>query len=556
MSEVNNIDKYIFELDMQAKNGDILSAFKLFKINEYGLKEKESDGNIITLREVNTKDADIYLNMCNSLYTNIDNGLDKGIYLNDLTLIDFRKFKAIKIKLDKKLTVFIGNNGSGKTSIIDAIVKTISWIGPNIIRKGGRGKLVTDYDVNNASKRYAEINSRFIFNENIVYEAALRKNSKNSIENINSTIEPLEDLGEIYRTLISERNGNRSEYISLPIFLYYSSDRNNLKTKWTFDEEKINVSLKRLEAYDKKTLDGAIDFTGFLEWFIAIDNLSGNSFKLKLEESKNLVLSLKNAGAEDGENNLNKLYIEKLGELDELTKIVKNKEVYSKKIELVKQTISKAIPEFNDIYVDKSSGRAEVMVEIEGENVNIIQTSQGQQVLISLVSDIARQVITLNEKLDNPLSSNGIIVIDEIELHLHPKWQQNIVGALVNCFPNIQFIITTHSPQVLSTVDKNNIRIFAKNKVGEYLSVPPKFQTKGVQSADIMAKIMETDSIPDIKEARDVDQFSVLLSNHKIDEAKKLLENLKIHFGIEHPIILNCENLITIYKFKNSIMKK
>ncbi|HEM6888749.1 TPA: AAA family ATPase [Providencia rettgeri] len=556
MNEINLISKYIFDLEMQAKNGDILSAFKLFKINEYGITKKENDGNFITLREKNSKDADFYLELCNRLYTNSDNGLDMGIYLSDLTLIDFRKFKSIKIKLDRKLTIFIGNNGSGKTSIIDAIVKTISWIGPNIIRKGGRGKLVTDYDVNNASKRYAEINSRFIFNGNVVYEAALRKNSKNSIDNINSTIEPLEDLGEIYRTLVSERNGSRGEDIALPIFLYYSADRNNIKINRTFDEGKLNVSLRRFEAYDRKTLDGAIDFSGFLEWLIVIDNLSGSSFKQKANEYEKLVSSLKVAGAEDEKSNLNKLYLENLNELNKLTEILKNNESYSKKIELVKSVIITAMPEINDIYVDKSQGRAEIMLKFEEEKINITQASQGQQILISLVSDIARKLITLNEKLENPLFSNGIIVIDEVELHFHPKWQQNIVGILVNCFPNIQFIITTHSPQVLSTVDKNNIRIFAKNEIGEYLSVPPKFQTKGVQSADIMAQIMGTDSIPDIQEARDVDQFSKLLSDGFVEEAMNLLDKLRIHFGSDHPIILNCKNSIKIYELKNKIMNK
>ncbi|MFN6817376.1 AAA family ATPase, partial [Proteus mirabilis] len=177
-------------------------------------------------------------------------------------------------------------------------------------------------------------------------------------------------------------------------------------------------------------------------------------------------------------------------------------------------------------------------------------------VLVSLITDIARRILTLNPNLDNPLDSYGIVVIDEIELHLHPKWQQNVVNALLKSFKNVQLVITTHSPQVLSTIDKKNIRMFVKNDQGEMRSVSPTFQTKGVKSADVMARIMGADSIPDVKEARDVDEFSQLLSEGKKDDALSLLDELKLHFGEEHPVILDCENSIKIYELKERIRNK
>lgn len=80
-----------------------------------------------------------------------------------------------------------------------------------------------------------------------------------------------------------------------------------------------------------------------------------------------------------------------------------------------------------------------------GSEISIFNLSQGEKTLIALVSDIARRLVILNPSLENPLNGYGIVLIDEIDLHLHPKWQQTIVQKLENTFPNIQFILSTHS---------------------------------------------------------------------------------------------------------------
>jgi predicted ATP-binding protein involved in virulence len=554
MSRSERIKKEMLLLERRAKKGDVFSAFKLFKTYENGITERLDDGEVSQLLPPDNEKANFYLDVCNDIIlAGSDKEINNGFYFKRLVLTDFRKFKHLNVKLDKNLTVFIGDNGSGKTTVIDAIVKTVSWISPNIIRKGGKGKPITEYDVNTNSDRVAEINSQLVVSQRSFCEATLRKNSKNYAEHAFSKIEPLEDFGELYRVLSSSRNERRHKSINLPVFLYYSIDRNNIKTNRTFDEGSTSVSTERFSSYDKKTLEGASDFSGFLEWFIVTDNLAGGNLKEDLIVADKRIASLKLAGASEIEHELNELYINELALRDKLLEVLKNKSIYLKKLELTKNVIRTVIPGFTDIYVEKKSGRAEVMIEIENQKINITLASQGQQVLISLVTDIARRMITLNPNVANPLDSYGIVVIDEIELHLHPKWQQNVVGALLKSFKNIQFVITTHSPQVLSTVDKKNIRMFVENDKGDIISAPPTFQTKGVKSADIMAQIMGTYSIPDVKEARDVDDFTALLSNDKKSEALILLESLKKHFGDTHPVILDCENSIKIYELKEKL---
>lgn len=74
---------------------------------------------------------------------------------------------------------------------------------------------------------------------------------------------------------------------------------------------------------------------------------------------------------------------------------------------------------------------------------------------MALLGDLARRIAIANPYRENPMEGEGIVLIDEIELHMHPSWQRRILGVLKQLFPNVQFIITTHSPQVLGSVDNS-----------------------------------------------------------------------------------------------------
>jgi predicted ATP-binding protein involved in virulence len=75
-----------------------------------------------------------------------------------------------------------------------------------------------------------------------------------------------------------------------------------------------------------------------------------------------------------------------------------------------------------------------------------------------MIVDIARHLAIANPNPEqNPLEGNGIVLIDELDLHLHPRWQRSIVGHLQKTFPNLQFIATTHSPQIIGEVEHEKI---------------------------------------------------------------------------------------------------
>ena len=138
-------------------------------------------------------------------------------------------------------------------------------------------------------------------------------------------------------------------------------------------------------------------------------------------------------------------------------------------------------------------------------------------------------------------------------MHLHPQWQQRILLTLQNIFPNIQFIVSTHSPQILSTVDKSSIRKLANNSIST-----PLYQTQGVMSSEILEQIMETSSVPEIQISKDFERYLSLIEQdlHEESEGKALEEKLHSHFGENHPIVKEYRSQIKLLELKKKIANR
>jgi predicted ATP-binding protein involved in virulence len=140
-----------------------------------------------------------------------------------------------------------------------------------------------------------------------------------------------------------------------------------------------------------------------------------------------------------------------------------------------------------------------------------------------MVGDIARRLAIANPSLDDPLQGEGIVLIDEIELHLHPQWQHKIIPRLTETFPNCQFIITTHSPQVLSHVQPENIYILQSTPNGIIASHPE--SSYGRDSNQILENIMGVSAYPEDIE-KDLSELFRLIERNDLVGAKQLREQL------------------------------
>lgn len=204
-----------------------------------------------------------------------------------------------------------------------------------------------------------------------------------------------------------------------------------------------------------------------------------------------------------------------------------------------------------------------VMQKGEQEILPVSLLSDGTRTMISLVADMAFRCVCLNglSGLDSPLNSPGIVMIDEIDLHLHPRWQQRVLHSLRQAFPQIQFIVTTHSPQVLSTVDRTAIRLLSQTSDDCLLTMHseiPNLQTQGVSSSDILAQVMDVDPVPDEKAARQLSEYKALIQQNQqeAESTQSLRQQLERHFGPEHPAIMECDRLIRFQAFKHKVSQR
>jgi predicted ATP-binding protein involved in virulence len=152
--------------------------------------------------------------------------------------------------------------------------------------------------------------------------------------------------------------------------------------------------------------------------------------------------------------------------------------------------------------------------------------------------DLARRLSQANPSLDDPLTEgDALVLIDEIDLHLHPKWQRQIVRNLTTVFPRCQFIVTTHSPQVIGEVEHDRIQIIAN---GQVYSPTHSF---GVDSSRVLEEIMEAD--PRAQEVKDLlSQLSQEVGNQRFESARVLLAQLVDRLGEDDPEVTRVRTLL------------
>ncbi len=393
-----------------------------------------------------------------------ENNFD-NIYLNSLTLINYKGFKELRFKDgDKNKSHFIGvvgDNASGKTTFIQAIVKSLTWFVNNIEKNGGRGLHIDTNEISVGSDEHAEIEVSLSISNNDNVTFSLGKSSLHSQKSINNNIEDISNLGSLYRSCAKDSS------FPLPLIAFY-----NMSTR-TYTNKFPNGDISRLYGYHK-ALNAKLDTSYFLDVYNQIDNIINAD---KSEELNQLMKEIEQLddfdeiGDEFTFDNIQKLnnkiellptLLKKLQSLQhpiENNNVDNYKKLYEKLLNKTTEAISTFLPEIDNVFIKKEISKTSnsFFIKKKDKEIRLTDLSQGELALITLIGDLAFRSVILNPEMKNPLDCNGIVLIDEIDLHLHPDWQRNIVMRLSNTFKNIQFIFTTHSPFVISSIDDKDI---------------------------------------------------------------------------------------------------
>ncbi|MGP8329417.1 MAG: AAA family ATPase [Methanosarcinaceae archaeon] len=433
-----------------------------------------------------------------------------------LNLKNFRDAQALSLELNSKLNVFVGVNGSGKSTVLDAIAIMLSWPVSRIIRPGASGRPITENDITNGRSSSSiqlscEIDSKMI-------EWKLSKNRKGHAPSKDKS--NLLDLKD-YVTIIQNQISETSKRVNIPLFVYYPVNRAVLDIPLRIHGQH-NFDL--LTVYDDALTSGA-NFRTFFEWFRVREDLENEKFR-----DYNLNL--------DKETSL-----QRIKEIEDLLNDLENNPNISIKpidsqfldpqLEAVRNALSNILPDFSNLTVRRNPLRMEV--EKNGKCLTVNQLSGGELNLIAMIGDLARRMAIANPDTTKPLLGSGIVLIDEIDLHLHPKWQRTIVPKLSDVFPNCQFIISTHSPHVITHVQPESLFILKQTDSGIVAEKP--YESYGKNVDRILEDLMGLKTTRPDKVTSDLNSIFEAIDAGKLKEAVKMITELKEIIGADSELV-------------------
>ncbi|MGM9890886.1 MAG: AAA family ATPase, partial [Floccifex porci] len=204
----------------------------------------------------------------------------------------------------------------------------------------------------------------------------------------------------------------------------------------------------------------------------------------------------------------------------ELRRLRENPHYKNPKLSCVRIALERMIKGYSNLRIELAPARM-VMTNSDGIDLQIDQLSGGYKAVLSVIADIAKRLSMANPDSLNPLEEEAVILIDELDLHLHPKWQKEIVDDLKRTFPKCQFIVSTHSPFIIQSLNAEELfdiktMQFAEEK-GNY---------KGWSIEAIQEYKMGVEPKTSIFNEY-LEKFSSALDEENYDEAKALYYKLK-----------------------------
>lgn len=420
--------------------------------------------------------------------------------VNELKLNNFRGFKDVSLSFSSQINVLVGVNGVGKSSILNAIAILLSRLIWRIRSNKSTGRQFDPKDVMYGQSKTSNTIKICLDEEEIVWTVGRYR-----LKVKNQTITNLENLNRIVTT-IHERLAHNEAY-NIPLAVYYSVNRAVLDVPLRIKKTHI---FDPLAAYDDALTDKRKenDFRLFFEWF---------------------------RNREDLENE-NRRY------QDGLIK-PENWEFPDRQLEAVRRALSILMPEFKELQVRRNPLR--MVVKKNGQLFEIGQLSDGEKCLLAMVGDLARRLALANPYLDNPLHGKGVVLIDEIDLHLHPAWQRIVLSKLTEAFPNCQFIVSTHSPQMLGEVYPSDVILIHQDKVTLNITCVKPKQMYGLSSCEILEEWMDTNRRNVYVEEK-INKIFELIDNEQFANARQCIEQMYEELQGDTPDLVRANALLAM----------
>lgn len=403
----------------------------------------------------------------------------------ELCVDNYRCFETLRLTLEHDATVVFAENGGGKTALLTALA-----MGLAVFQRGTPSTLKLDVrrdprmrTLDGKGRRepagLCEIEWTAAVDdvESVIWSSTVRPSSGRKTSRSRPILEAIER--------------NRSPFDSWPLFAWYGVDRLGRQRG---RHRKIERSGDRWEGYNW-SLDPDLDEAPLLQWLQ--DEILGDVVRRQQGEQGRLFC------------------------------------------EAVMEATVRATSGVLSAWYDPVEQGPKVRFE-NGHEESWSELSDGYHVFIALVADIARRAVMLNEfdGANAPARVEGVVLIDELDLHLHPRWQRVALPSLREVFPKLQFIISTHSPQVLSSAENRQVRRLVDGRLQD-----SDVFVSGRDSNAILRDLMNTDD-------RDDEGVAALRDLHEaIDRgdrqlAERLHEELVARWGFNDPALIRARGFM------------
>lgn len=328
------------------------------------------------------------------------------MYLSELQLQNYRGFRDLSLIFSPGVNLLFGVNGAGKSSVLDAASHALSYFRAKLFSKSAAGNEIKADEITEGTNCSGI--QAVLADDMAVYPLFISSTRKGFPKEKDNNLRSAAAWATPY--MESRAAGTPVGY---PLLAHYKVHRAIIDIPQRMG--RVRDLEEPLSGYEQ-SLDGGGNFRGFFAWFREMEDLEN---ELSRDDHPG------------------------------------HKNYHSPELDAVRQALQAVLPGITNIRIRRAH---QAMVGTKnGVEISVAQLSDGEKCYMALVGDIASRLARLNVQKGYSaaqiLNAPGIVLIDELDLHLHTKWQQEAIRRLPAIFPNIQFIITTHSLALVRELD-------------------------------------------------------------------------------------------------------
>lgn len=413
--------------------------------------------------------------------------------IDKISLKNFRGYESLEVEFHPRFNVITGGNGTGKTTLLEALKIAIGGLLSGMRLPGNE---IGSFNI----QKSEDVRHDFLL-DSPEPQFPTHVKAEGIVDGEQLTwdryvISPRNNTQTAPRDIVHIGDKMRKEYVQkgkgiLPLFAYYSTGR-------------IQLERAKTQAFKKESrLAG---------YFNALSPSASSKYFTSWMQNEALIALQEGIPQSPG-------------------------------AAAVEAGIKSCLPECEGFYYDAKS--TELVARINGEKIPLRFLSDGMRTVASMVADLTFRAFLLNPTLqaDAAQKTPGIVLIDELDLHLHPTWQQRIVKDLIRTFPDIQFITTTHAPMILSGTPDRVIRIINRTLVQYYDQY-----TYGRDANEILNTPMGSSSRNEAIEKRLALYFNFIEEGQGLSEqAKRIRNELEQQLGKDYHEFAKADTMLLFY---------